>query len=110
MLARDTGLTGIIGQHLAIPPLCHPKLFKNLGDKYELLSYIQNNDYPMLTSGEMESAWDYYTGMGEPEADPLHSPLVSTDLSNLPPARKNPCIKSCLHETLMRSSAAHSRP
>lgn len=87
--ARDEGITGIVGQILTAPVTCHPKLFDQVPnkEKYELLSWTQNYDAPLLNSLRMEFFWDHYVGKN-PSPDPLHSPLLSTNLRNLPPARK----------------------
>lgn len=87
--ARDEGVTGIVGQVLSIPVTCHPKFFDQVPNKerYELLSYAQNHDAALVDSPAMEWFWDCYVGKN-PSPDPMHSPLLSTNLRGLPPASK----------------------
>lgn len=79
-------MTGIIGQILNYPVTCHPKFFDAVNDKYELGSYQQNHDASVVDVQKMEFFWDVYTS--DPKPDPYHSPLLSKDLSRLPPACK----------------------
>lgn len=87
--AKEEGFTGIIGQHLAIPVTCHPRLFSKVPnhDSYEFLSYVQNKDAALVDARRMEVFWDLYTGLN-PKADVQHSPLLCSDLGGLPPACK----------------------
>ncbi|ROT35094.1 hypothetical protein SODALDRAFT_346625 [Sodiomyces alkalinus F11] len=87
IVARNDGITGIVAQHLSIPVTCHPALFDKVPDaeKYELLSYIQNKDADLVNAAQMEFFWDCYTGK-DTKLDVLHSPLLSRNLSGLPPA------------------------
>lgn len=78
-------MTGIIAQVLSFPCSSHPKFFDQLSDKYELASYQQNHDAPVVTVSKMELFWDVYEP--DPKPDPYHSPLLG-DLKGLPPARK----------------------
>ncbi|KAH8903278.1 hypothetical protein BR93DRAFT_198320 [Coniochaeta sp. PMI_546] len=84
IMARDQNLTGIVGQILNFPVICHPKHFASLASKYELASYIQNADDSILSAIHMEFFWDCY----DPDAgrEAYHSPLVLEDLAGLPPA------------------------
>lgn len=88
-MARDEGVTGIVGQVLSIPVMCHPKFFDRVPnkDEHELLSYTQNFDVPLVDALRMEFFWDCYVG-ADVRPDVLHSPLLSTNLRNLPPAGK----------------------
>ncbi|KAB5551068.1 alpha/beta hydrolase fold-domain-containing protein [Coniochaeta sp. 2T2.1] len=88
IMARDAGLTGIIGQHLSIPVTCHPKFFNeahSIHGPMELLSWQQNRNAALVDAVRMETFWDLYVGT-EPEPDPLHSPLLCPDLKGLPQA------------------------
>lgn len=86
-MARDEGLSGIIGQVLGIPVTCHPKFFPT-GD-YEYESYKQNAEAPMLPGHTMMWFWDHYAPPAEVKPDPRHSPLLGK-LEGLPPARMCP--------------------
>ncbi|KAB5580229.1 Alpha/Beta hydrolase protein [Coniochaeta sp. 2T2.1] len=88
IMARDAGLTGIIGQHLSIPVTCHPKFFEetnSIRGPLELLSWQQNRSAPLVDAVRMETFWDLYVGT-EPGPDPLHSPLLCSNLKGLPKA------------------------
>ena len=84
-MALANGVTGIIGQILTIPVLCHPKFINTVpnASNYELKSWTQNQEAPLLDSRRMETFWDLYVGK-EPEPHLHHSPLLSEDLSGLP--------------------------
>ncbi|OIW23612.1 hypothetical protein CONLIGDRAFT_649638 [Coniochaeta ligniaria NRRL 30616] len=84
MMARDKGVSGIIGQMLNFPVTCHPKHMKGLADKYELGSYVQNHDASVVNATRMELFWDAYDAEANPE--PYHSPLLAKSLRGLPPA------------------------
>ncbi|PGH28273.1 hypothetical protein AJ80_00164 [Polytolypa hystricis UAMH7299] len=86
IMARDAGLSGIIGQHLAIPVTCHPKLFSHVPDRdsFELLSWVQNHDAALVDARRMEVFWDLYLGL-DLAPDPRHSPLLCKQLKGLPP-------------------------
>ncbi|CAM1506058.1 Fc.00g056990.m01.CDS01 [Cosmosporella sp. VM-42] len=86
IMARDSGMIGIVGQHLSIPVTCHPKFFPQVQSHgpVELLSWNQNKDAPLVDAVRMEAFWDFYVG-SDPKADPLHSPLLSRNLTGLPP-------------------------
>lgn len=53
--ARDEGITGIIGQVLCIPALCHPELFPR--DKFRLESYETNADAAIVSGKLMRWFW-----------------------------------------------------
>lgn len=84
IMARDQNVTGIVGQILNFPVICHPKHFASLASKYELASYIQNADDSILSAVHMEFFWACY----DPDAgrEAYHSPLILEDLAGLPPA------------------------
>ncbi|XXH04118.1 hypothetical protein Hte_010530 [Hypoxylon texense] len=82
IMARDGGVTGIIGQVLHFPAVCHPKFFPR--DKYEFGSYVQNADNCVLSVVRLEAFYDAYNP--NPEPDHRHSPLLAASLANLPPA------------------------
>lgn len=81
-MARDEGISGILGQIICYPVTCHPKFFPS--DKYELLSYQQNREASIVTSIRMEWFLDQY--MPEPTDDWKLSPLLAPSLKDLPPA------------------------
>ncbi|KAI0122065.1 alpha/beta hydrolase fold-domain-containing protein [Daldinia grandis] len=82
IMARETGITGIIAQVLHFPTVCHPKFFPQ--DKYEYGSYIQNADNPVLSTIRMEAFLRAYNP--DPKPDYRQSPLLAESLTNLPPA------------------------
>ncbi|KAI1413154.1 alpha/beta-hydrolase [Hypoxylon sp. FL1857] len=82
IMARDDGITGIIGQILHFPAVCHPKFFPR--DKYEFGSYIQNADNCVLSAVRLEAFLDAYNP--DPEPDHRHSPLLAASHADLPPA------------------------
>ena len=86
IMARDSGMTGIVGQHLSIPVTCHPKFFPRVPRQglVELLSWKQNKDAPLVDAVRMEAFWEFYVGKN-PKPDPLHSPLLLRNLKGLPP-------------------------
>lgn len=77
-------IPGIIGQILNIPVTCHPDHFP-VG-KYEYGSYAQNKDSQIVNSERMHWFWSKYLPNGG--NDVYASPLLSSSLGNLPPARK----------------------
>ncbi|KAJ9145078.1 Lipase esterase family protein [Pleurostoma richardsiae] len=81
-IARDEGISGIIGQVLNIPVTCHPDHFPL--SKYEYESYEQNAHSPLVTAERMRLFWNNY--LPRAEADPRASPLLATSLAGLPPA------------------------
>ncbi|KAJ8125842.1 hypothetical protein O1611_g7796 [Lasiodiplodia mahajangana] len=82
IMARDDGVSGIIGQVLHFPALCHPKFLPR--DKYEIASDIQNADNAVLSTAKYEVFINAY--LPNPEPDYRHSPLLATSLEGLPPA------------------------
>lgn len=80
-MARDSNVTGVIGQVLNIPVTCHPKFFPT---KYENFSYAQNKDSSVVDASRMNWFWDQY--MPNPKPDAYASPLLTTNLCGLPPA------------------------
>lgn len=84
IMARDEGITGIVGQALNFPATVHPKFAPT--DKYELCSYAQNHDASVVDAVRMEWFLDHY--MPEPTDDWRLSCLLTPSLKNLPPARK----------------------
>jgi acetyl esterase/lipase len=82
-IARDEGITGIIGQVLNIPVTCHPDYFPV--SKYEYNSYVQNADAPIVNSATMRFFWNNYLPTAGP--DPRASPLLAPSLTRLPPTR-----------------------
>jgi acetyl esterase/lipase len=105
MMARDKNVSGIIGQILNFPVTCHPKHMKDVADKYELGSYIQNYDASVVNSMRMELFWDAYDPDANPE--PYHSPLLAKSLRGLPTARKSRSVtfwnleRSCLLDLIV---------
>lgn len=85
LLARDQGVTGLVGQILTFPVTCHPKFFPT--DKYELASYQQNHDASLVSAVRMEWFWGQY--MPEPTSDWRLSPLLAASHKGLPPACKS---------------------
>lgn len=81
-MAREEGVTGIIGQVLDYPTSCHPKFFPK--DKYELESYDQHYDASVVNSLLMETFLDAYDP--DPKPDWRHSPLLVDSCKGLPPA------------------------
>lgn len=87
-MARDKQESGIIGQILNIPVICHPDLFPR--DRYEYGSYEQNKDASVVDAPKMNWFWEQYM----PRVDPnvYAHPLLSESHAGLPPARKS-CIQ-----------------
>ncbi|OQV10567.1 hypothetical protein CLAIMM_14545 [Cladophialophora immunda] len=81
-LTKDGRSSGVIGQMLNIPALCHPDHLPR--DKFELNSYEQNASAPTIDAPSMRWYWKQYC----PDSgfDPLASPLLAPSLSGLPPA------------------------
>ena len=76
--ARDRGGPRIAAQGLIYPCLT---------DVLDGPAYSRYAVTPGLTSASMKTYWEWYLeGTERPSADPLATPLVATDLSNLPPA------------------------
>ncbi|KAI0889642.1 alpha/beta-hydrolase [Annulohypoxylon maeteangense] len=82
IMARDSGITGIIAQILHFPAVCHPKFFPR--DKYEFGSYNQNAFNCVLNVLINEAFLDAYNPDVKP--DTRHSPLLAASHANLPPA------------------------
>ncbi|KAI1427255.1 alpha/beta hydrolase fold-domain-containing protein [Xylaria sp. FL1777] len=82
IIARDDGVSGIIGQVLHFPSLCHPKFLPY--DKYEFGSYIQNVENCVLSLCKFEVFINAY--IPNPTPDYKHSPLLTPSLVGLPPA------------------------
>ncbi|KAI0877971.1 alpha/beta hydrolase fold-domain-containing protein [Hypoxylon argillaceum] len=82
IMARDNGVSGIIGQVLHFPALCHPKFYPR--DKYELASNIQNAENAVLSTVKFDVFLNAY--IPNPEPDHRHSPLLTSSLAGLPPA------------------------
>ncbi|KAK5991571.1 Esterase LipI [Cladobotryum mycophilum] len=83
--ARDNGITGIVGQILNFPAVCHPKFFP--AEKYEYGSVIQNAHASILDIFRVEFFVNQY--IPNPEPDHKHSPLLAASHKNLPPALIN---------------------
>lgn len=93
-MARDEGITGVVGQVLTFPVTCHPKFAPR--DKYELLSYWQCREACIVDPVRMEWFLDAY--MPEPSPDWRFSPLLAESLKGLPPACKSlshSCVGWC---------------
>ena len=74
---RDEAEINLKGQALIYPVL---------GVDFDLHSYTENADAPMLTAAGMQNYWKHYLGGDLNNADPLAAPLTSSSLENLPPA------------------------
>ncbi|CAK7234688.1 hypothetical protein SBRCBS47491_009033 [Sporothrix bragantina] len=86
LLRDDAPLKGsftVIGQLLNIPVTCHPSHFPST--KYELQSYKQNKDVPLVGADRMHIYWNNYIPAAN-AGNPLASPLLAPSLTNLPPA------------------------
>ncbi|KAK7892964.1 hypothetical protein LTR67_007201 [Exophiala xenobiotica] len=82
---RDDKLhEGVLGQVLNLPAVCHPDYAPT--DKYELNSYEQNADAPTINGQSMRWFWSQYCPDAVAGSDPLASPLLAKDHSQLPPA------------------------
>lgn len=88
MEARNQRVTGVMGQVLHFPIICHPRFFPR--DRYEYQSYEQNKETSVLVPRFMEQAYGAYLLNLQP--DPRHSPLLAGSHSDLPPARKSLCV------------------
>jgi acetyl esterase/lipase len=85
LMARDEGITGIIGQILSMPVTVHPKFAPT--DKYEMGSWQQNANASVVKPLRLEWFLDQY--MPEPTDDWRMSPLLAPSLKGLPPACKS---------------------
>lgn len=54
-MARDNGITGVIGQVLNIPVTCHPRHFPK--DRFEYTSWQQNKNAPIIDEYRMKWLW-----------------------------------------------------
>ncbi|RDW85965.1 hypothetical protein BP5796_04290 [Coleophoma crateriformis] len=83
MRARDEGVSGIRGQVLNIPNICHPKLFpKDKGYKYE--STKEFEVCSMLNTKEMTWYWDKY--LPNLDNSVRACPILAESFKDLPPA------------------------
>lgn len=89
LMARDEGVTGVVGQILSFPVTVHPKFAPT--DKYEFGSWQQNSDASVVNAVRLEWFLDMY--MPEPTDDWRFSPLLAPSLKDLPPARKSPIVR-----------------
>ena len=81
-MARDEGVTGVVGQILSYPITVHPKFAPK--DKYEYGSWQQNHNSSICDAITLEWFLDQY--MPEPTDDWRLSSLLAPSLKNLPPA------------------------
>ncbi|KAL6231987.1 alpha/beta hydrolase fold-domain-containing protein [Aspergillus navahoensis] len=79
-LHEEGALTGVVGQLLNIPALCHPDFFPH--DKHELRSYDQNADSPTVNGKRMRWFWDQY--YPQPTGSMFASPLLASNFEGLP--------------------------
>lgn len=86
-MARDEGVSGVIGQVLNIPATCHPKFFPT--SEYEYCSYGQNKDAPVINQPMMDWFWEQY--MPDPKPEVYASPILAKSLHGLPPALIQVC-------------------
>ncbi|RDW74849.1 hypothetical protein BP6252_05991 [Coleophoma cylindrospora] len=83
MRARDEGVSGIRGQVLNIPNICHPKLFpQNKGYKYE--STKEFEVCSMLNTKDMTWFWDKY--LPNLDNSVQACPILAESFKDLPPA------------------------
>ncbi|EEH33240.1 lipase/esterase [Paracoccidioides lutzii Pb01] len=80
--ARDEGVTGIIGQVLNMPMICHPDLFPR--DKYEYKSWEENENEAVASSSRALFHWNLY--LPELKPDAYANPILAESHANLPPA------------------------
>jgi hypothetical protein len=90
---RDNKISGVIGQVLHFPTVCHPKYYPR--GKYEFGSYVQNADNVVLSDVRFEAFLDAYMppstlvdAESDERRDVRHSPLLADSLGGLPPACK----------------------
>lgn len=81
-LRDNNTASGILGQVLNIPAVCHPDHLPH--DRFELNSYEHNAEAPTINGRMMRWFWEQYCPSRGNE--PLASPLLAEDHSNLPPA------------------------
>lgn len=83
-MAKDNKESGIIGQVLNGPVVCHPKYFPE--GKYEYTSWEQNKNASILSKAHMLRCWEcYYPNTGR---DVYANPFLVDTMEGLPPARK----------------------
>ncbi|OAX85412.1 hypothetical protein ACJ72_00223 [Emergomyces africanus] len=82
--ARDEGVTGILGQVLNMPMICHPDFFPR--DKYEYKSWDENKEEAVASSTRALFHWNLYLPEGKPEV--YANPILAESHANLPPACK----------------------
>lgn len=86
IMAQDLGDSGIIGQLLNSPVLCHPNFFpKDKG--YEYNSFEQNADSAVLGKENMMGCWLQY--FPDPKPDVYANPLLVESVKNLPATRES---------------------
>jgi hypothetical protein len=90
---RDENVSGVLGQILNIPALCHPKHFPR--DKYEYGSFDQNADKGISDPSWAIFYWDLYLPTDEPEV--YANPLLAPNLGTLPPTRKINICTQCMY-------------
>jgi hypothetical protein len=87
-MARDQNESGIIGQVLNGPVMCHPKYFP--ADKYEYSSWEQNKNASILSKAQMLKCWKvYYPNTGP---DVYANPLLVNTVEGLPSACKTAAL------------------
>jgi acetyl esterase/lipase len=92
--ARDSGGPEIVGQMLLCPVT---------DSDFERQSYIDNADGYVLTAPLMKWFWDHYADPAD-RTNPKASPLLATDLSNLPPA----LVVTCEFDPLSDEGTAYA--
>ncbi|PGG96713.1 hypothetical protein AJ79_09483 [Helicocarpus griseus UAMH5409] len=80
--ARDEGITGIIGQVLNMPMICHPDFFPQ--DKYEYKSWFENEEEAVASAARALFHWNLYLPEKKPEV--YANPILAESHANLPPA------------------------
>lgn len=80
-----TALALKVRGQLAAPIVGQALIYPVLGTDFNLPSYVENADAPMLTTADMQLYWSRYLGGPFQTTDPLAAPLAATDLSGLPP-------------------------
>ncbi|PGH04238.1 hypothetical protein GX51_03583 [Blastomyces parvus] len=80
--ARDESITGIVGQILNMPMICHPDFFPR--EKYEYKSWNENKEEAVASSARAVFHWNLYLPEGKPEV--YGNPILAESHANLPPA------------------------
>ncbi|KKZ68834.1 hypothetical protein EMCG_00005 [[Emmonsia] crescens] len=80
--ARDEGVTGILGQVLNMPMICHPDFFPQ--DKYEYKSWDEFKEDVVASSTNALFYWNLYLPEGKPEV--YANPILAESHADLPPA------------------------